>query len=581
VIAKTARNLLAAAIVLVIASCGEPATQSRSIEAIADEYLAALLQYHPEMGTYYSIPGARHDGLTDNSLEALAAWQKREDQWLAELDQIEKPTEVGSRDWVTYGVLHEALAGSIGYRVCRNELWSVSSATGWQSTLPSLFEIQPVDTPDQRQQAIDRLSHLATYVKTEIKNLRVGLEAGYSEPRRNVPAAIDECRALLTDDSPLLSPAVRANDPDFSARLREVFDQQVVPAVQQYAQFLEDTYLAKARESIAVTDNPNGAQCYPAAVRYFATISPTAADIHALGLEQIAKIRGEMQQIIDANFAGETIEALLPRLNSDPRFTFRTREGVLEYSRAALGAARERMSEAFGRLPKAGVVIKPYPAYREGSGTGEYQSSSEDGTRPGIYYIAVTHPEGRSIAGQLSVLYHETYPGHHLQGAIALELGDRVHPLARYLYNSGFGEGWGLYAERLADELGLYAGPLDRIGMLSDQAARAARLVVDTGMHTMGWTRDQAVEYMLANTAWVPGDIESEIDRYIAWPGQADSYMLGMLEIQRLRKRAEEALGEGFDLRAFHDRVLENGSITLPMLEDSVEAWIVAKSKEH
>jgi len=259
---------------------------------------------------------------------------------------------------------------------------------------------------------------------------------------------------------------------------------------------------------------------------------------------------------------------------------FKTREGVLDYSRAALGAARERMSEAFGRLPKAGVEIKPYPAYREGSGTGEYQSSSEDGTRPGIYYIAVTHPEGRSIAGQLSVLYHETYPGHHLQGAIALELGDRVHPLARYLYNSGFGEGWGLYAERLADELGLYAGPLDRIGMLSDQAARAARLVVDTGMHTMGWPREQAVAYMLANTAWVPGDIEAEIDRYIAWPGQADAYMLGMLEIRRLRKRAEEALGDRFDLRAFHDRVLENGSITLPMLEDSIEAWIVAESKQ-
>jgi len=579
VIVKAARSLLAASVALVLASCYEPANQPSRVEAVADAYLAALLQVHPELGTYYSIPGARHDGLTDNSLEALADWQRREEQWLAELDRIEKPSEVSSRDWVTYGVLHEALAASIGARVCRNELWSVSSATGWQSSLPSLFAIQPVDTPEHRQQAIDRLARLARYVKTEIENLRVGLEAGYSAPRRNVPAAIEECRALLADDSPLLSPAVRADDPAYTARLREVFDREVVPAVQQYTAFLEDTYLGQARESIAVVDNPNGAQCYPAAVRYFATIAPSAADIHALGLAQIASIRGEMQQIIDANFAGETIESLMARLNSDPKFTFKTREGVLDYSRAALGAARERMSEAFGRLPKAEVEIEPYPAYREGSGTGEYQSSSEDGTRPGIYYIAVTHPEGRSIAGQLSVLYHETYPGHHLQGAIALELGDRVHPLARYLYNSGFGEGWGLYAERLADELGLYAGPLDRIGMLSDQAARAARLVVDTGMHTMGWPREQAVAYMLANTAWVPGDIEAEIDRYIAWPGQADAYMLGMLEIQRLRHRAEEALGDRFDLRAFHDRVLENGSITLPMLQDSIEAWIVAESK--
>jgi uncharacterized protein (DUF885 family) len=350
--------------------------------------------------------------------------------------------------------------------------------------------------------------------------------------------------------------------------------------VQRYAAFIEDTYLDQARESIAVSGNPNGEQCYPAAVRYFATIAPTAAEIHTLGVEQIAVIRAEMSEIIDAHFPGETIESLMVRLNTDPKFTFRTRQAVLDYSLAALGAARERMSDAFGRLPKADVEIKAYPAYRENSGTGEYHASSEDGTRPGIYYIAVVNPEGRSIAGQLSVLYHETYPGHHLQGAIALELGDRVHPIARYLYNSGYGEGWGLYSERLADELGLYAGPLDRIGMLSDQAARAARLVVDSGMHTMGWTREQAVDYMLANTAWVPGDIESEIDRYIAWPGQATAYMLGMLEIRRLRDFAEERLGERFDLRAFHDRVLENGSVTLPMLEESIEAWVIAKSEE-
>jgi uncharacterized protein (DUF885 family) len=150
----------------------------------------------------------------------------------------------------------------------------------------------------------------------------------------------------------------------------------------------------------------------------------------------------------------------------------------------------------------------------------------------------------------------------------------------RYLFNSGFGEGWALYSERLADELGLYPGPLDRIGMLSDQAARAARLVVDSGIHAMGWTREQAVDYMLANTAWVPGDIESEVDRYIGWPGQANAYMLGMLEIRRLRDLAEANLGERFDLRAFHDRVLENGGVTLPMLEDSREAWIAVQSND-
>jgi len=309
-------------------------------------------------------------------------------------------------------------------------------------------------------------------------------------------------------------------------------------------------------------------------VRYFSTLETSPEQVHATGLAQIARIRREMQRIIDAHYPGEQIESMMLRLNTDPQFTFRTREGVLQYSLDALDRARAAMPRAFGVLPVADVVIKPYPAYLESSGTGEYHPSSEDGTRPGIYYIAVVDPEKRSVSGQQSVLYHETYPGHHLQGAIALELGDRVHPLSRYLWNSGYGEGWALYAEGLADELGLYSGPLDRLGMLASEAARAARLVVDTGIHTLGWTRQQAVDYMRANTDWPAGDIEAEVDRYIAWPGQATAYMLGMLEIRRLRDFAESALGERFDLRAFHDRVLDNGSLSLPMLKASIETWV-------
>jgi uncharacterized protein (DUF885 family) len=246
---------------------------------------------------------------------------------------------------------------------------------------------------------------------------------------------------------------------------------------------------------------------------------------------------------------------------------------LLQYAIDGLDAAKAAMPRAFGNLPKADVIVKPYPDFAS-SGVGEYHSSSEDGTRPGIYYIAVVEPEKRTRAWQLSTLYHETYPGHHLQGAISLELGEKVHPIARYTYYSGFGEGWALYAERLADELGLYRDPLDHIGLYSDQGARAARLVIDTGIHTMGWTRQQAVDYMLANTSWSEVDIQNDIDRYIAWPGQATAYMLGMLEIQRLRALAEQELGDKFDLKAFHDRVVGFGGITLPMLHASILAWI-------
>ena len=555
------------------AAAAEASAAPRSVEAVADEYLAALLERHPELGTQYSLPGARHDRLTDNSGEARAAWQLREDAWLAELGALGMPVEVGSRDWITYGILYEALAGAAATRICRSELWAASSMTAWYTSVPSLFEIQPVDTPELRTQALDRLADLPRYIDTEIANLRRGLELGFSAPRLTVAPAVAEVRSLAEEGSPFLSPGERADDPAYAAEVRALFEAQVIPAVERFARFLEAEYLPQAREDIGVGFNPDGDACYPALVRYHATIEPPADEIHSLGRQPIAAIRAEMQTIIDEHFPGATIEQFLRSLNEDPRYTFGTEDEVLQYSVSALERARAAMPRAFGRLPRADVEIRPYPAYRQ-SGTGEYQSSSEDGSRPGIYYIAVTDPTRRSRAIQESVLHHETWPGHHLQGAIALELGDRVHPIARYLWSSGFGEGWALYSERLADELGLYSGPLDRMGLLSDQAARAARLVVDTGLHTLGWTRQQAVDYMLDNTAWPAVDIESEVNRYIAWPGQATAYMLGMLEIRRLRDLAEAELGAAFDLREFHDRVLGSGNINLPMLAASVISWV-------
>jgi uncharacterized protein (DUF885 family) len=558
-------------------SCGkaaqEPLVANRSIEGVADEYLAAMLERFPETATYYSLPGARHDDLFDNSLDAQAQWWAREDAWLLELEEIGTPTDIGSRDWVSFGILQERLAGSIASRVCRSELWRASSTTAWHSALPFVFDLQPVETLEQREQALQRLGKFASYIDTEMANLRKGLELGYSAPQVTVARVPDEIRALLKGGNPFVGMTARTDDSEFSAAVRKVFNDQIAVAIESFAEFIETEYLPAARDEISLSFNPHGAECYPALVRSFATIAPTAGKIHELGLEQIAKIRGEMQDIIDEHFDGGGIESFLQNLNVDPQYTFRNEAEVLQYSVDALDEARDRMLEVFGLLPKADVLIKPYPAYRE-SGTGEYHSSSEDGTRPGIYYIAVVRPENRSRAIQQSVLYHETYPGHHLQGAIALELGDRVHPLARYLWNSGYGEGWALYSERLADELNLYGGPLDRMGMLSDQGARAARLVVDSALHTKGWTRQQAVDYMLANSAWPPGDIESEINRYISWPGQANSYMLGMLEIRRLRTLADAEMGDDFNLRKFHDLVLENGSITLPMLEAVVLAWI-------
>ncbi len=581
-IVRPSMSVLTLMAILLISACeskspgptsasSEPA--NRSIETIADEVLAAMLVRYPSMATSFAIEGARHDRLYDNSLDALTEWQQKEDAWLAELDAIGEPATIGSRDWVTWGKLHEELAASQAARICRKELWETSTTTAWYTGMPFIFDIQPLESDELKQQALARLGEVDRFIDTEIANLRQGLELGYSSPRLTVEAVPEQVRALRDENSPFLGMGARANDEVFEGAVRAVFDEEIVPAINRFAAFIEDDYLEKAREEIALTFNPNGAECYPVLVRSFATIQPTAAEIHQLGLAQMAKIRGEMEAILEAHYGGEPIETFVRRINVDPQFTFRSEDEVLQYSVNSLDAAKQKMSQVFGLLPKADVIIKPYPDFAA-SGVGEYHSSSEDGTRPGIFYIAVRDPENRSRATQQSTLYHETYPGHHLQGAIALELGDKIHSLARYLGNSGFDEGWALYAERVAQDLDLYSGPLDLMGLLSDQGARAARLVIDTGIHTKGWTRQQAVDYMMNNTGWAEVDIQNDINRYISWPGQANSYMLGMLEIRRLRTLAESELGDRFDIRDFHDQVLRNGSMTLPMTEKAVLAWI-------
>lgn len=567
------RPLSALVTVIILTACAEPAPLPSAIEQLADEYLEAMIEEDALMGTYYAIDGARHDQLPDNSLAGLAAWQQKEDAWLSTLKGIPAPTEIGSRDWVTYGLLKEQLESSVGTRLCRDELWAASTTTSWHTWIPFVFDIQPLETPELRAQALTRFAAMDTYIDNEIDNLREGLRLGYSAPRVTVEAVPGQVRSLIGPDSIFLGPALRNDDTAFAEAVEQIYTEQIAPALNRFADFIDNEYLAEAREVLAVSGNPNGEACYPALVRGFVTVGVPAEEIHAVGLEQVAKIREEIQVTLDEHFGGGDVSEFLRRVNEDPAFTFDTEEAVLQYSIDALDAVKTAMPKAFGVLPKADVLVKPYPEFAE-SGSGEYHSSSEDGSRPGIFYIAVADPTGRSISNQLATLHHETFPGHHLQGAIALELGDQQHPLARYLWNSGYGEGWALYSERLAYELGLYPTPLDRIGLYSDQIARASRLVMDSGLHTLGWNRQQTVDYMMANSGWAPVDIQNEIDRYISWPAQATSYMLGMIEIRRLRTLAEETLGERFDLRGFHDRVVGMGSITLPMLEESIEVWI-------
>jgi len=545
------------------------------MKAFADTFLSAYFDRNPEAATLYGVPGRHHDALTDNSLAAQRAWEAREDAWLAELKQVNASAIVSGPLKATYAIARQALEGSIAKRVCRDELWNVSQMTGWQVSYGYLVTIQPIGSEETRKEALARWAKLPKYIDTEIENLREGMKSGYTAPKLNVRIVLDQVKTLAATplkDSPFGSPIQRDKDPEFQKAFASVVSDQVVPAMKRYADFLEKDYLAAARDAIGVSAHPNGAACYDASVLYHSSAKKTAKEVHDLGLQQNEQLTAEMKTIGERSFHETDVPKLLAKARIDPQYKFKSREEKIAYSQAALARAKAAIPQAFGLLPKADVVIQPYPKFREKNAPNEYNSAAEDGSRPAVFLISAYQAEKQSRVEDESTAFHETIPGHHLQGAIALERKE-IHPIGRYIFNSGYVEGWALYAERLADELHLFSGDLDRLGMLSSQGLRASRLVVDSGIHTMGWTRQQAIDYMLAHTAESQHDVESEVDRYIIYPGQATSYMIGRLEIGAAREEAKGAMGARFDLKAFHDRVLEDGGVPLGFLREKIRAW--------
>lgn len=562
-----------------------PATRAdslaRQVTALADEVMQTALTRSPEIATFIGLPGMRHEGVSDNSLAALRRYEADDDAFYARVLAIDPAPLVGRSEYVTLGFLREAAQSGRQGRVCHNEYWAgVNQMFGWQVSLPRLAAVQPIGTDDLRAQALTRWRALPRQIDNEIANLREGLRLGYSAPKVNVQRVIQQMEELVAmppAESPFASPMQRDSTPAFRVEFEQVMANELYPAMRRYRDFLVNEYLPAARESTGIVGNPQGAECYRAAVRSFTTLDVPAQEIHEIGLREMDKIQTEMRTIAQRSFNTTDVPALLESFRTDPRYLFRTREEIVAYAQAAIDRGKAAMPRWFGRLPQADVVIEPYPEFEEKSAPGgAYETPSEDGTRPGKYRINTYKPEEQTRVGIESTAFHESIPGHHLQLAIAQERRD-AHIITRFMGNSGYSEGWGLYSERLADEMGLFSSDMDRMGLLSNEALRAARMVVDPGLHVLGWTREQAIEYMLAHTAENRQAVENEVDRYIGWPGQATAYMLGNLEIRRLREMAQRELGDRFDIRAFHDRILENGSVPLPFLRENVERWIAAE----
>jgi uncharacterized protein (DUF885 family) len=367
----------------------------------------------------------------------------------------------------------------------------------------------------------------------------------------------------------------------FRSDLIEAVREAAVPAFRRYRETLERDIapIARPADRPGLAHLPGGADAYRTLIRVHTTLDLSPEEIHATGLAEIERIDAEFVELGGKVLGTPDLESTLAALRDDPRLRFETADEVFEVAKRSLIRATAAMGDWFGRVPAAACVVVPIPSHSEVHQTIAYYSwPAMDGSRPGRYYINLYAPETRPRYEAEALAFHEAVPGHHLQIAVAQELPG-LPAFQRMLGSTAFAEGWGLYTERLSDEMGLYSSGMDRFGILSFDAWRAGRLVVDTGMHAMGWTRREAIDFLQRHSALGESNIANEVDRYIVWPGQALAYKVGQLEIARLRRLAEERLGPRFDIKAFHDIVLGSGAVSLPVLRGLVEDWLDSETK--
>jgi len=568
--------LIAAAFCL--AGCQAETPPADAMNDLADRYYAWTLDRFPEQAYFAAVEIERHDGMLDNSPDALAEAQAVEDALLAEVEAIDSDDLIGKPEWITKALLQQQLRSSVERRICREELWNISQMSGWHSMYPRLATLQAVDTPELRDQALVRWSKFPAFADQEIANLKVGVELGYTVPKavaERVITQIDGLLALPTERSPFYSPAVRADDEAFTGSMREIVEEGITPALQRVRDYLQNEYLPVAREALSITAIPNGTECYEALLRSYTTIDRSGKDVYELGQQTVAANKAGVIEVGRAAYATEDFAEILERAKSDPNDRFESREELLEFSKAMVERAAVEMPNWVGRMPEQAVEVVAFEEHEEGTGrSAHYNPGNAD--RPAEYRIPLDKLEDQSRGGAETVAFHEAWPGHHLQVA-TFQAVEGLHPVTRLIWFSGPGEGWARYSEALAEEMGLYqsvTAPITR------RAWPARGMVVDPGIHLFGWTREQAREYMLESGRFPESMGDEMVDRIAILPGQLTAYDSGGLEILALRRQAEEALGEDFDIREFHDRVLENGAIPLVYLRQHIDAWIAGKVHE-
>ena len=560
-------------------------TDSERFAEIVDLTYEYTMLSFPEFATYLGDPRGQ-DRWSDQS-EAMTLKRQQDDKLLLKaLDNIKRENLTASEQ-VSYDLLYDRQKLDIEGHQFPDEMMPINQMGGVQQNIARMMAITRPKNTDDYVNMIARLNKTPQVVDQTIAWLRKGMAAGVTPPAvtlRDVPQQIRNQLVDEPDQSPLLG-AFKQFPPNVDSlqqatltkQAEAAYSENVAPAFEKLLTFMENEYLPAARKTIAMRDLPNGEAWYAYNVKQSTTTDLTPEQIHQIGLDEVKRIRSEMDSIIESSGFDGSFEEFLEFLRTDPQFYHETREGLLREYRDIAKRADPELVKLFGKLPRTPYGVIPVPAYAEKSQTtAYYQPGSVKAGRAGNFFANTYALDTRPRWEMEALTLHEAVPGHHLQIALQDELEDVPWFRRAGGYNA-FVEGWGLYSESLGVEMGFYTDPYSKFGQLTYEMWRAIRLVVDTGMHHLGWSRQQAIDYFMANAGKQEHDVIVEVDRYIVWPGQALAYKIGELKIKELRAFATNELGENFDIREFHDEVLGRGSLPLSVLDANIRTWVKAK----
>lgn len=524
--------------------------------------------------------------LRDVSPEAYRARKTELLELLDELKSIHRD-DLSAEDQISYDMMQSQLEQQVAEINFKTYEMPLNSEWGFHVEAAGLAQRVSFRTYEDYENYLTLLTKIPGFFQQNISNMKAGMARGFSVPKAVLDGYSDGIKAYIKDnasDTAWFAPFnnfpkhfTEQQKSELVKQAKTIIGQVVVPEYQNYLKFFEQEYYPNAKETIAAYDFPDGKAYYQNQLKLYTTLDMSPDEIHEIGLSEVKRIRAEMEQVIkDSGFEGSFAE-FLEFLRTDPQFYAKTPEELIKEASYIAKRMDHKLPQFFGKLPRQPYGVVPVPeAIAPKYTTGRYSGAPLDSTRAGEYWVNTYALDKRPLYNLEALTLHEAVPGHHLQTALAKEL-EHLPNFRQNTYISAFGEGWGLYSEKLGLEAGFYQDPYSNFGRLTYEMWRAIRLVVDTGMHTKGWTREQAIKMMEENTALSTHNVRTEIDRYISWPAQALSYKLGELKILELRAKAEKELGPDFDIRKFHDAILANGSIPLSVLEDQIEQFIEAE----